>query len=55
MMGTVSRAAEVSSGMIVFSVYGVGSDCQRFRERCCHVLTSLSLDATCVKLRLTRN
>ena len=32
--------------MIVFFVYGLGSDCQRFRDGCCKVLTSLGIDAT---------
>ncbi len=42
----MTRAAEISSGMIVILVYGVGSDCQRFREGCCNVLLSLGIDAT---------
>ena len=42
----MTRAAGISSGMIVILVYGVGSDCQRFREGCCSVLSSLGIDAT---------
>ncbi len=47
MMEADSRVGEISSGMIVILVYGVGSDCQRFREGCCNVLLSLGIDATC--------
>lgn len=42
----MTRASEVSWRMTEFAAYGVGSDCQRFRERCCKVLTSLGIDAT---------
>ncbi len=42
----MTRAAGISSGMIVILVYGVGSDCQRFREGCCQVLLSLGIGAT---------
>jgi hypothetical protein len=46
MMGADSRVADLSSGMMLFLVCGLGSDCQRFREGCCNVLLSLGIDAT---------
>lgn len=46
MMGTDSKVAEKSSELIVVLVYGLGSDCQRFRDGCFKVLTSLGIDAT---------
>ena len=42
----MTRAVEISFGIFTFLAYGVGSDCQRFRDGCCQVLLSLGSDAT---------
>ena len=46
MMEADSQVAEISSGMMLFLVCGMGSDSQRFREGCSSVLLTLGIDAT---------